>query len=302
MRPSDEPLIDTHVHFWDHSVHGLEWSWLRAGFSYRRWESSASLDAPAWSVPEFLVESARSWVTGTVHGHSADPIDDPVVETSWLESLAERHGVPNAIVGKCSLAEPDAIDVLRRHASHAHVRGVRDPGAIRRLVIDEIAPAMDVAAELGLSVELRREHSQFDEVVEMAKRWPTVTIALSHACLPLERSVDQRRAWRAAMTRLALHQNVVCKISAVAGASDPHWSVASIRPWILTCVEVFGADRCMLGSNWPIDRLFGTYDRLVDAYRDVAAELDSADRAALFHTTAQRVYRIDRPTAAVGKM
>jgi predicted TIM-barrel fold metal-dependent hydrolase len=290
----DEPFVDTHVHFFDHSVAGLEWSWLKPGFSYRRWESSASLDAPAWSVPEFLAESAGSWVRGVVHGHSADPIDDPVVESAWLESLAERHALPNAIVGKCSLAAAGAIDVLLRHARHAHVRGVRDPGAIGHLVIDEIAPAVDVAAELGLSVELRRDHRQFDVLVEMAERWPNVTIALSHACLPLERNTEQLRAWSAAMARLAVRPNVVCKISAVAGASDPHWTVASIRPWILGCVDAFGAQRCMLGSNWPIDRLFGNYRGLVDAYREVVAELADAERAAILHGTAERVYGLEQ--------
>jgi predicted TIM-barrel fold metal-dependent hydrolase len=290
---ADEPLIDTHVHFFDHSVDGLEWSWLAPGFSYRRWESSGSLDAPAWSVPEFEVEAAGCGVLGVVHGHSADPIDDPVVETAWLERLAERHPVLNAIVGKCSLAEPGAVDVLRRHASHARLRGVRDPGAIAHLAVDEIAQAMDVAAELGLSVEVRRDHRQFGVIAEMAQRWPTVTIALSHGCLPLERSGEQLGEWQAAMTELARLANVVCKISAVAGASDPNWTVASIRPWILGCVDAFGAERCMLGSNWPIDRLFGTYRGLVDAYRDVVSELSPAERAAILHGTAMRVYAIE---------
>src|SRR5205814_3084270 len=69
-------------------------------------------------------------------------------------------------------------------------------------------------------------------------RWPNTTIALSHACLPLERSADQLAEWTQAMRRLAMAPNVVVKISAVAGASDPDWTIASIRPWILSCVEV----------------------------------------------------------------
>jgi predicted TIM-barrel fold metal-dependent hydrolase len=87
---------------------------------------------------------------------------------------------------------------------------------------------------------------------------------------------------------------VVAKISAVAGASDPLWTVASIRPWILGCLETFGPDRCMLGTNWPIDRLFGTYVAVVGAYREVIAELTGDEQQAVLSGTARRVYRITR--------
>ena len=158
---------------------------------------------------------------------------------------------------------------------------------------DAISAAMDACAALDVSVEVRREHRQFDVLHAVAARWPQVTIALSHGCLPLERSPEQLHEWRSAMRRLAAdHPNVVCKISAVAGASDPNWTVDSIRPWILSCVEAFGAQRCMLGSNWPVDAQFGTYAALIDAYREVAAELAPLEQAALFHDTAARVYRI----------
>ena len=132
-------------------------------------------------------------------------------------------------------------------------------------------PAMQACEDAGASVKFRRDHRQFEALCALAGQWPEVTVALSHACLPLERTPEQLREWWKAMRRLAIdHPNVVCKISAVAGASDPQWTVDSIRPWILGCVEAFGAQRCMLGSNWPVDAQFGTYDRLIDAYREVA--------------------------------
>ena len=290
---ADQPFIDTHVHFWDHSVEGLEWAWLKEGYTFRRWKGSDSLDAPRYSAPEFRAESEGAGVAAIVHVHAAHPIDDPARETEWLESVAAEHGVPQAIVGACSLGDPDASDILRRHARHPRFRGVRDAWALKHLVVDEIVAAMDVAEELGISVELRRSHDQFAELEEVATRWAGVTVALSHGCLPLERNADELATWSAAMKQLARHRNVVCKISAVGGASDPEWTPASIRPWILSCIDTFGADRCLFGSNWPVDRLFGTYRGLVDAYREVTAELSSDEQAAVFHRTAERVYGID---------
>jgi len=289
---SDDRLIDTHVHFWDKSVPGLQWSWLDAGFTFRHWSASASLDAPRFSVPEYTSEATGCNVAELVHGHSADPIDDPAVETAWLESVADRYAAPAAIVGKCSLAAADASAVLRRHLRHGRFRGVRDPDALRHLDADEISAAMEVCAEHALSVEVRRDHSQFEVLHEVSARWPQVTLALSHACLPLQRTAQQRGEWLAAMRELAVRPNVVVKISAVAGASDPQWTIDSIRPWILGCVETFGADRCMFGTNWPVDRQFGTLVALIDAYRAVIAELTPAERSAVLHRTAGRVYRL----------
>jgi predicted TIM-barrel fold metal-dependent hydrolase len=200
--------------------------------------------------------------------------------------------MPNGIVGGCLLRRPDAPELLRRHAAHPRLRGIRDWESGTHLEIDEIGGAMDVAAELGLSVELRRSHDEFDVLETIAARWPTVTIALSHACLPLDRTPTDLAAWSAAMKRLSAHANVVCKISAVAGASDPQWTVASIRPWILSCVDNFGAARCMFGSNFPVDRLFTSYRALIDAYREATAELSAVERADIFSGTAERVYSL----------
>ncbi len=294
---ADEPFVDTHAHFWDKSVEGLAWAWLEPGFSFRHWSASGELDAPRYGPEDLRAEAEGCGLAGVVHVHAADPVDDPALETAWLERVADEHGIPNAIVGRCVLAEPDAPDILRRHAEHPRFRGIRDHTALDHLAVDEVAPAMDVLDEVGASVELRRSHDQFGVLHEIASRWPAVTVTLSQGCLPLERSPEELRAWSAAMRDLAAARpNVACKISAVAGASDPDWTPQSIRPWVLACVEAFGADRCMFGSNWPVDRLFGTFRGLVDAYREVTAELDAAERAAIFHGTAERVYGLEPVT------
>jgi predicted TIM-barrel fold metal-dependent hydrolase len=287
-----EPFLDTHVHFWDHSVKELRWPWLEPGFSRGLLQGTEFLDAPRYTPPEFLAESAGSGVGGVVHVQAAAGIADPVAETAWLQGLADRHGLPTGIVGSCTLSEPDAAALVHRHANYSSFCGVRDITAERTLDPDQGAGALDDLAGMGLSIEARRSYSSLGVLADIAARWPTLIVVLSHGCLPADRSTASRRAWVSAARRLARQENVVCKISAVAGLADPDWTVGSIRPWILACVEVFGPARCMLGSNWPIDRLVGRYTQLVDAYRTVLAELDPTDRAALFHRTATRVYHL----------
>lgn len=290
------PFIDTHVHFWDHDVEGLRWRWLEPGFSHRKVTGTHVLDAPRYTVPEFKAETAGSGVAGMVHIQAVDGEGDLATETAWLQDMSEREGEPLSIVGSCAVHQPDALELIARHARHGRCVGVRDVTTAKHLDTDGAAEVFSDLAARQWSFEARRHHDGFEVLGEIAARWPELVIVMSHGCLPLERTDTERRAWSSAAAKLARRPNVVCKISAVAGASDPDWTVASIRPWILGCIETFGPERCMLGTNWPIDRLFGTYVDVVAAYREVLADLEVSEQEALLFATATRVYRIPRET------
>ena len=286
------PFIDTHVHFWDHNVEGLHWPWLEPGFSHRKNTNMATLDAPLFTAPEFLAEADGANVGGVVHIQAIDGVEDYAVETAWLQGMSDRLGEPRAMVASCKVHEPDAVAVLARHGRYKRCVGVRDISTSKRLDAEAAAPALSDIAARGWSFEARRHHDDFAIFEEIAVRWPDLTLVMSQGCLPLERTDDERRAWTEAAKRLAPHPNIVCKISAVAGASDPNWTIESIRPWILGCVEVFGADRCMFGTNWPRGRLFGSYADLVAAYREIIGKLGESDQDDLMYRTATRVYDI----------
>ena len=231
---------------------------------------------------------------GAVHVHAADPIR-PVTETQWLQSVADDTGWPHAIVGACDLEAPDAVDVIAAQAACERFRGVREPMSPQRLDADAAAGALAALAALGSTLEVRRHHEQFEPIDAIAGRWPELTILLSHACLPLERTPEELAAWSRSMRSLAARPNVICKISTVVGASQPEWSVASVRPWVLACVDAFGPSRCMVGSNFPIDRPYCTFTQLIDVYRQSVADLSAGERAAVMGATAARVY--DLPVA-----
>jgi predicted TIM-barrel fold metal-dependent hydrolase len=74
---------------------------------------------------------------------------------------------------------------------------------------------------------------------------------------------------------------------------DHHWTVESIRPWILECIEAFGTDRCFFATNWTVDKLFSTYGDVIDAYAEVISGFSEAEQQALFTGNAKRVFRLD---------
>lgn len=275
------PLLDTHVHYWDHDASGLSWPWPCA----------VGIDAPRYGPAEHRAELEGVDVLGVVHIQSA--VGDPVDETRWLEAVADDEGWPSAIVGDCDLASVDAADVLRAHAGSSRFRGVRDMRTTARLVVDEVAPALAVAAELGLNVELRVDVARFYLLVEVGERFADATFVLANAGLPMDPSTVDPAAWERAMTTLAAVPNWTCKLSGLAARAGASWSAARITPWIDAAVAAFGADRCMFGTNWPVDRLVAPLPEIVAAYDEATASRTAGERDALFHATAHTVYRID---------
>jgi predicted TIM-barrel fold metal-dependent hydrolase len=89
---SDEAFVDAHVHFWDHSMPGLRWAWLEPGFDHPRLKGTHRLDAPRYTTPEFLAESAGTGVVAAVHVQAAAWSERPERETAWLDGFAVATG------------------------------------------------------------------------------------------------------------------------------------------------------------------------------------------------------------------
>jgi predicted TIM-barrel fold metal-dependent hydrolase len=104
-------------------------------------------------------------------------------------------------------------------------------------------------------------------------------------------SVEGFRAWREGMRALAACPNVAVKISGLA-MFDHQWSVESFRPYVLETIDTFGCERAMFASNFPVDRLFATYEGLWNAYLSIVQDLSDTEIDALVKSNAERIYRI----------
>ena len=289
----DVPFTDAHVHFWDHSQADLRWLFLEPGFEHPRLKGTQRLDAPRYTPAELRAEAGAAAPTKVVHIQCAAATPDPFRESAWLDALAAEQGWPDAIVARCRIREESAARVIAANAASPRFRGVRDLSVQGDVEPAEVAPAFDAACDHGASVELMVPVEHYSSIAALAGRWPAVTIVLGHAGQPAERSSEYLDRWSSALASLAdAAANVVVKVSAIASSADPGWSTESVRPWVLAAIDAFGSDRSMLATNWPIDRLYGSYEGLVDAYRTIVADLPPADRHDVLHRTADRVYRI----------
>jgi predicted TIM-barrel fold metal-dependent hydrolase len=118
-----------------------------------------------------------------------------------------------------------------------------------------------------------------------------VTLILQHAGMLEDLSPQGRESWRSGMAKLAKYPNVVSKLSGL-GTFIHRNDAAHIADVLNQTVALFGAERCLFGSNFPVEKLWTTYRDLVDAYRAAAASLRPEQRDALFGGTATRVYRL----------
>jgi predicted TIM-barrel fold metal-dependent hydrolase len=295
-------VVDSHVHFWDLSAHHYPWL-ANPGKSF----VGDARDLKHDYLPADLIEDAADIeLLKVVHVEANYDPANSVGETRWLQSLADARlgrDFPNAIVAAADLSQSDVQAVLEGHMAYANTRGIRQilnrhPDSLynyvqRDYLQDDVwRRNFGLLARHGLSFDLQLYPSQMADAAALAREHPNTLLILNHAGMFVDRdSVEGYRAWRDGLRLLASCENVVVKISGLA-MFDHRWTVESLRPYVLETIDAFGVERAMFASNFPVDRLFGTYSALWRAYAAIVAGASATERDALFRTNAQRCYRI----------
>jgi L-fuconolactonase len=313
------PIIDPHHHLWH-----------RPAERYRVEDLLADL-TDGHDIRATVFVQCRS-----MYRMSGPPELRPVGETEWVDALAaSRDGVrPLVAAGIVCMADlmlGDAVrPVLEAHlaASPDRLRGVRNMSTSHpsisssfghipphRLRDPQFQAGFAHLAPLGLSYDVWAYHTQLDDVLALARHFPETPIILDHLGGPLGigefhgRQAEVFPIWRAGIRALAACPSVTVKLGGAGMhllghdfhlAPEPPGSAAlaeAMRPYIETCIEAFGARRCMFESNFPVDKGMFGYRTLWNAFKRLASGASDAERALLFHDTAARIYRL--PLAAI---
>jgi predicted TIM-barrel fold metal-dependent hydrolase len=294
-------IVDPHMHLWN--LERLHYAWLadpKTTFS-----GDNRLLAQSYGRAQFLADAEGVEVLAVVHVEAAQDPANPIAETRWLQSLADAGsgGLPQGIVAYADLSQPGVQTLLAAHAAHRNVRGIRqilnvhaDPryDYVGRHYMREPAWRAGFAHlhEHDLSFDLQIYPSQMAEAAELAREHPQTTLIVNHTGMFVDRDqVAGWRSWRDGMRGLAACPNVRVKISGL-GMFDHAWTVESIRPYVLETIDTFGVERCMFASNFPVDRLHGTYQAVWQAFAQVTAGASATEHAALFRDNARRIYRL----------
>jgi L-fuconolactonase len=289
---SDRParIVDAHVHLWDPGR--TDWYPYLSGGQQLNMGDTSGMNR-RFDVATYLVESS-GWnveklinVAAATGGYSID-------ETLHLDQLATedgQRGHPDAIVGGLPPTDSaaEAAGLLDVQMGASRFRGVRPMGKF-----DGPLPPSDVlqmVADRGLVFDLMAHSDELQRAADGLSNLGGLAVVVEHTGWPRSDSDEERATWKDGMVALAeLGDRITCKLSGLAmplGSMD----ATVLGPWIEYAIEVFGVDRCMFASNFPVDGMHGTFDQLYSSFSAITAGLDDESRDKLFASNAERVYR-----------
>jgi predicted TIM-barrel fold metal-dependent hydrolase len=292
------PIVDSHHHIWRQK----DLPWLQGPMVPRIFGPYDAIRRD-YPIEEYLSDIAGSGVVKSVYVQTNWAKEDAVREVEWVQEIARATGWPHAIVGYADLLSDDVADTLKRQSSCFFMRGIRMQLHWHDNPMYRFAAAPDLMnnprlqnnirrlVDYGWSFDLQVFTAQMANSAHLASKNRDITFVLQHAGMPEDRSPEGRRAWEEGMKRLAEQPNIVSKLSGLGTfihRNDP----VHIEDIVLKTIDIFGADRCLFGSNFPIEKLWTSYAELVAAYRRAFASLSESQQEAVFNGTASRVYRI----------
>lgn len=307
MSDADLPIIDAHHHFWDLGLGMQPWLCRPPWIPFRYGDYAAIRQD--FLLADYARVAARHRVVATVTMEAEWDEAHQEEETRWIAALRQASPrFPVAHVARTILHRPGAADEIARHAAFAFVKGIRHkpatapaPALIERgakggMGDPDWRRGYAALGRNGLHFELQAPWWHVDELLDLIAAVPDTPVVINHAFLPADRSPAALQGWRAAIRRAAAAPQVSMKISGF-GIAGEGWPDARQRPIIEALIEAFGPRRCLFASNFPVDGLTGSFDTIYAGFKATTASLPRADRLALFHDNAIRVYRLDLPPA-----
>ncbi|NCF73739.1 MAG: amidohydrolase family protein [Gammaproteobacteria bacterium] len=293
-------MIDAHHHLWD--LDACHYPWLMEQGVIRFFGDPAPIQRN-YLASELRDDAASYELAGSVHIQVGVADGDEVNESRWLDEAAEVDGLPSALVGFCDLAAENAQQVLDDQSRIRRLRGIRhivgrsqeeDAANGSDGLLDNPVWVENLASlrERNLSFDLQLIPQQIERAAKVLQQLPGLQVALCHCGSPWDQSPAGLARWRAGLEQLAALPDVYCKISGLA-MFNHRWSIDEIRTIVTTCIHVFGARRCMFGSNFPVDKLHKTYDEIWQAYETLAGVYSVKEQERLFSGTAAEFYSLN---------
>lgn len=301
MTDDSLPIIDAHHHFWKLGYGHHPWLEDAAHAVAFRYGDYAEIRRD-YLVADFLADHGRHRIVKSVHMEAEWDPADPVAETRWIHALHDESGWPHAAVGQAWFTRDDIAEVVAGHAAYPLIRSVRQKpaaapspaafvaGAPGSMADPAFRAGFGTLARHGLHYDLQTPWWHLGEAADLARDFPDTLIILNHTGLPADRTPEGLAGWREGMERFAAQPNTAVKISGI-GVPGHRWTPDLQRDVVLETLRLFGADRCMTASNFPVDSLCASYDEIFSTLKALTAPLPDADRCALFHDTAMRIYR-----------
>src|SRR6185295_19995506 len=289
-RPTIRPqVVDSHLHLWD--LKRLRYSWLTDEIVFTHVLGDYTRICRNYLLPDYLNDTRDCGIIKAVHVQAATGHPNPVDETAWLQDVSDAANFTIGIVGYVDLREQSCERVLDAHMQYPNFRGVRmlnQPGLFEDPALHR---GMHAVEERNLVYGIDADAPNMTGAISLVEKFPDLQFVIDHIGFPKSTSAHYFEQWKQAIAILARSPNVACKISGLSMIyHEP--SAEHFRPWVHHATACFGAERCLFGSDWPVDSLFSDFPTLLNCYSKALPPMSSADRHALFGGNAERIYRL----------
>lgn len=273
--------IDAHQHFWIYDPR--EYGWIDDTMTPLR--------------RDFLpVDLQHELEWEGFEGSVAVQARQSLQETRWLLELAGPSPFILGVVGWVDLRSPQVREDLQALARNPKLVGIRhivqsEPDD-RFLLQPDFLRGISLLAEFDLAYDILIYPKHLRVAAEFARRFPEQRFVLDHLAKPEIKS-GNIQAWKKGIAELAANPNVYCKLSGLVTEADwTHWKPEDTRPYLDVALEYFGANRLMIGSDWPVCTLAGAYSRVMGLVNDYLSGHSEWEREAVLGGNAQRFWRL----------
>jgi L-fuconolactonase len=269
-------MIDSHQHFWQLGRFDYPWMSSDLGVLYRDY------------LPNDLAPILnQNGIDQTVLVQASNSVQ----ETRWLLELADANPFIAGVVGWVDLMNA-GIELF----AHPKLKGVRhlveSEPADDWLTQPAVLAGLNKLSTRGYTYDLLVHTRHLRYVPQVAESCPELQFVVDHlAKPPIAR--NEVKEWAEAMKPIAAFPNIHCKLSGlVTEANWTSWQTEDLRPYVEEALRLFGADRMMFGSDYPVCLLASSYDRVLGSFQELLKDLSDEDRDKIFSTNAQRFYRL----------
>jgi len=292
-------LVDAHHHIWRRD----DLPWLSGPMLPRIFGPYDPIRRD-YPIEEYLADAVPCGMGKSVYVQPNWPLSKSVDEVRWVQEIADQSGSPHAIVGSADLMDDECRTVFAEQARISPLmRGTRFQLHWHENPAFRFAPIPDRMNDLvfrrnlarieeyGWLFELQVFSGQMGDAARLVADFPGIPFVLIHAGMLENDAPETRTLWLEGMTRLAEHPNVFVKLSGQ-GTFLHRVDEPFIAGVVRDCVSLFGSERCMFGSNLPVEKIWTDAASLFAAYASVLSSIPVSDRNNIMGETATRVYRL----------
>ena len=274
--------IDSHQHFW--IFNEREYGWMGESMKVIKKDH----------LPSDLAEEQKKI---GFYGSVAVQARQNLEETEWLLELSDQYDFIKGVVGWVDLRSPEVEKQLEKYSKHPKLVGVRhviQDESVDFILGKDFLNGIGLLKQFDLVYDILIFPKQLPNSIKFVEKFSELTFVLDHIAKPYikDKTISP---WKEDMERLAKFKNVYCKVSGMVTEADwYYWKPEDFKPYLDIVFNAFGADRVMIGSDWPVCRVAGDYSKVMGIVEDYIKNFSEPDKAKILGGNAIKAYKLKK--------